>query len=257
MVLVVDVGNTNITCGVFKENQLITHWRLSSKISRTEDEIWLKLKVLCDLENIDLQQITGLALGSVVPSITTLFTRLVEKRLSVKFIEMGPDIKTGITIRYDTPGAVGADRICNAVAGFHKFGGPLIIVDFGTATTFDVISAGAEYLGGIIAPGLESAATSLHIMAAKLPAVDLKFPPALIGTTPESSMQSGIMYGGAEMVEGVIKRLRAEMGARTHVIATGGLASILLPELPSVNAVEPDLTLEGLYRVYQLNTTAH
>jgi len=140
------------------------------------------------------------------------------------------------------------------VAGYRLCGGPLVIVDFGTATTFDVISAQAEYLGGIIAPGLESAVTSLHRFAAKLPQVDLKFPGRLIGTTTEASMQSGLMYGGAEMVQGLIRRLKADLGTETHVIATGGLANILLPELPAVERVEPYLTLDGLEQIYRMNS---
>ncbi len=253
MILVIDVGNTNITLGLYERGELKEHWRLSSKIARTEDEFWIFIRTLCDSANIDARAITGIALGSVVPSDTTLVRRLVESRLPVHLVEVTSDINLGITIRYENPHAVGADRICNAVAGFRKYGGPLVIVDFGTATTFDVISAEAEYLGGIIAPGLESAVSSLHRFAAKLPEVDLSFPASLIGTNTEMSMQAGLMYGGAEMVEGLIRRVKEELSDKTRVIATGGLASVLLPELPSVESVESRLTLDGLYQIYMLN----
>ncbi|MDQ7051460.1 MAG: type III pantothenate kinase [candidate division KSB1 bacterium] len=253
MILVLDVGNTNITIGIFDRGQLRCHWRLTSKIARTEDETWLLIKVLCDSERIGISEIEGLALGSVVPAVSTVIRRMVEKRMQVNFIEISSKIDTGLVIQYENPAAVGADRICNAVAGFRKYGGPLVIVDFGTATTFDVVSEEAEYVGGIIAPGLESAVESLHRAAAKLPAVDLKFPPSLIGKNTEASIQAGLMYGGAEMVEGLIRRLKAELGEHTKVIATGGLASTLVHELPSVDKVEPDLTLEGLYDIYLRN----
>lgn len=254
MLLVVDVGNTNITAGLYVGDRLAYHWRLASKIARTEDEVWLMLKVLCESEDVSLKAIEGLALGSVVPEVSTIFHRLIERRLPVPFVEVSSEIETGLRILYENPRAVGADRICNAVAGHRKFGGPLVIVDFGTATTFDVVSEHAEYLGGIIAPGLESASRSLHLAAAKLPQVELRFPPGLIGRNTESSIQSGLMYGGAEMVEGLIRRLKAELGDHTRVIATGGLAQVLLPELPSVNSVEPYLTLEGLYFLFQMNS---
>lgn len=253
MILVVDVGNTNITIGVYEGDSLKCHWRLTSKIARTEDELLLTLKLLFDIERIGFDEISGICLGSVVPAVSTIFTRFVEKRLPVRFVEVNSDLHTGLTIKYENPRAVGADRICNAVAGFKRFGGPLIIVDFGTATTFDVISKNAEYLGGAIAPGLESAATSLHLLAAKLPAVDLKFPKSLIGVTPEGSMQSGLMYGGAEMVEGMVRRFKKLLGEHTRTIATGGLANSLLSELPSVESVEPFLTLEGLREIYSMN----
>ncbi len=254
MILVLDVGNTNITIGIFDRGELCCHWRLTSKIARTEDETWLLIKVLCDSERIGISEIKGLALGSVVPAVSTVIRRMVERRMrDVHFVEVSSKIDTGLTILYENPAAVGADRICNAVAGFQKYGGPLVIVDFGTATTFDAVSERAEYLGGIIAPGLESAVESLHRAAAKLPAVDLKFPPSLIGKNTEASIQSGLMYGGAEMVEGLIRRLKAELGEHTKVIATGGLASTLVRELPSVDKVEPDLTLEGLYHLYLRN----
>lgn len=253
MILVIDVGNTNITLGAYEEGRLIHHWRLSSKIARTEDEFRILLRTLFDMDGLSIQALEGAALGSVVPSASTVILRMLNHKLKIPYIEVSAATKTGITIRYEPPKAVGADRICNAVAGFRQYGGPIVIVDFGTATTFDVVSADAEYLGGIIAPGLETAVEVLHRVAAKLPLVDLRFPDRLIGKTTESSMQSGLMFGGAEMVEGLVRRLKKELGRQTRVIATGGLAAVLLPYLPSVQKVEPFLTLQGLHEIYRLN----
>lgn len=253
MILVIDVGNTNITLGLYKEETLIESWRLSSKVARTEDEIWVFMNMLCRDAGVDVEGINGIALGSVVPSVTISLLRLINKRLKAHLVEISSDINLGITIKNIDPHTVGADRICNAVAGFEDYGGPLVIVDFGTATTFDIVSQKGEYLGGIIAPGLESTVNSLHRFAAKLPMVDLKFPEEIIGRTTETSMQSGLMYGGADMVEGLLNRLKNEMGRNIRVIATGGLAPVLLPELPSVEKIEPTLTLKGLFRIFQKN----
>lgn len=253
MILVIDVGNTNITLGVYKNGKLIRHWRLSSKIARTQDEFWILINTLCNMDKVQLETIKGVAMGSVAPSVATVLKRFLESKLKVEYVVVGAETKTGISIKYQPPEAVGADRICNAVAGYNRFGGPVVIVDFGTATTFDVISKNAEYLGGIIAPGLETTVTILHKASAKLPLVDLLFPDRLIGNTTETSMQSGLMYGGAEMVEGLTRRLKEELGKNTKVIATGGLASVLLPYLPSVDLVDPHLTLDGLYRIYCMN----
>ncbi|KAA3615441.1 MAG: type III pantothenate kinase [Calditrichaeota bacterium] len=253
MILVIDVGNTNITLGLFKDGELTQSWRLSSRVARTEDEIWVFMNMLVRGAHIELGDVVGIALGSVVPSVTTSLLRLINKHLKARLVEVSSDLNLGITIKNVDPHTVGADRICNAVAGFDRYGGPLAIVDFGTATTFDIISKKGEYLGGIIAPGLESTALSLHHLAAKLPMVDLKFPDGVIGRSTEKSMQSGLMYGGADMVEGLLRRLRKEMGKKMRVIATGGLAPALLPELPSVEQIEPTLTLVGLYKIFQKN----
>ena len=250
MILVIDVGNTNITLGVYEGGKLTYNWRLSSKIARTQDEFWMLINTMCQMDGVSVSSIKGVAIGSVVPSVTTVIKRFLDNRLKIPYAEVGAQVNGGIKINYQPPEAVGADRICNAVAGFNRFGGPVVIVDFGTATTFDVVSDKAEYLGGIIAPGIETTVTILHQVSAKLPLVDLRFPEKLIGTTTDTSMQSGLMFGGAEMVEGLLKRLKIELGEGTKFIATGGLASVLLPYLPSVDVVDHLLTLDGLYQIY-------
>lgn len=251
MILVADIGNTNVTFGLFRGDKLAAHWRVSSGVARTEDEIWILIKMLCESEDFATRHIRGFSLGSVVPNLTPVFMHVAESRLRVPAISVSADLDTGIKILYENPQAVGADRICNAVAGYERFGGPLIVVDFGTATTFDVVSAQGEYLGGIIAPGLESSSSLLHRAAAKLPKVELRFPDELIGRTTETSMQAGLMFGGVELVDGLNRRLKEQLGEGTKIIATGGLASVLMPKLSTVQRIEPFLTLEGLLLIYK------
>lgn len=251
MILVADLGNTNITIGLLEQREFKGTWRLNSRIMRTEDEIWILLKMLLESEGFGLAQVHGLALSSVVPNLTPAFERVGEKRLRVPTVNVSHELDLGIKILYANPQQVGADRLCDAVAGYARFGGPLVIVDLGTATTFNCITANAEYLGGVIAPGLETTATILHQVAARLPKVSLEFPAELIGRTTETSIQSGLMFGGVEMVDGLNRRLKKELGARTRIIATGGLASVLMPHLTTVECVEPDLTLEGLGMIFE------
>ncbi len=251
MILVADIGNTNVTLGLLQSRALQGTWRLNSRIMRTEDEIWILLKMLLESEGFALEQIQGFAISSVVPNLTPVFERLGAKRLRLATLNVTSELDLGIKILYANPQQVGADRLCDAVAGYARFGGPLVIVDFGTATTFNCITANAEYLGGIIAPGLETTATILHQIAAKLPKVEMQFPPALIGRTTETSIQSGLMFGGVEMADGLNRRLKQELGEATRIIATGGLASILMPHLQTVERVEPNLTLEGLGMIFE------
>jgi type III pantothenate kinase len=251
MLLVADIGNTNITFGLYEQQALRAQWRLSSGVARTDDEIWILIKMLLESEGFFLNQLTGCALSSVVPTLTPVFERVGAKRLKLPSVNVTADLDTGVKILYDNPHQVGADRICNAVAGFTQFGGPLVVVDFGTATTFDIITANAEYLGGIIAPGPETTAEILHRAAAKLPKVALHFPPELIGRNTETSIQSGLMFGGVEMVEGLNRRLKEQLGPATKIIATGGLATVLMPYLKTVERVEPYLTLDGLRLIFE------
>ncbi len=251
MLLAVDIGNTHVVMGIFEKNALRNSWRFSSNASRTEDECWGLVHSLAETDGIDLQCVSGCAISSVVPNLTLTFKSMIFARLGLESILVNASLPLGLKIHYDSPSNVGADRICNAIAGFEKYGGPLIVVDFGTATTFDVISEHGDYLGGIIAPGIETSLQTLHHRAALLMNVALTFPERAIGTSTETSMQSGLMYGAVDMVNGLIRRIREECGGVSTVIATGGLASAVAPKIDSLTKVEPQLTLYGLNRIYQ------
>lgn len=251
MLLLVDIGNTNITIGVAEQGRLVNDWRISTREGITSDELWVVLRMLLDSGGIDADAIRGFALSSVVPTLTPVVERLVGRRLDVPFVNVTSDLDLGLDIRYEQPQAVGADRLCNAVAGYQRYGGPLVIVDFGTATTFDVVSRDGAYQGGIIAPGPETTIAILHRAAAKLPAVELVFPESLIGRTTETSIQSGIMHGGVAMIDGINRALKRELGEDTRAIATGGLARVFLPRLETVEANEPTLTLDGLHLIFE------
>lgn len=251
MILAIDIGNTQIAAGLFNQQHLCAHWRLSSTLDRTEDETWILMKSIAQANGYDITGTTGVAITSVVPDLTHTFEKMSVKYLHCDPITVNSTLDLGIDIKYDNPTAVGADRLCNAVGGYFKYGGPLIIVDFGTATTFDVVSAKKEYLGGIIAPGIEMSSIILHQKAAKLPRVYLSFPLNTIGTTTESSIQSGLMYGTVEMVEGFTKRIEQELGQATTHVATGGLARLVLNELRTKYILDSFLTLEGLRIIYE------
>jgi len=249
MLLAIDIGNTHTVLGIYQGEELLSHWRISSSPARTEDEYWILMKNLFEGRGLDIEAINGVIISSVVPNLTPIFDKLSRGFLEIDPVIVDHTLDLGIEILYKDPAAVGADRICNAVAGFEKYGGPLIIVDFGTATTLDVISAKGEYLGGIIAPGLETSALDLFKRTAKLPRVELKFPTELIGRDTESAMQSGIMYGAVEQVDGLVRRIKKEMG-QAEVVATGGLASLVVEKSRTIDKVEPFLTLEGLKIIY-------
>ncbi len=251
MLLLVDIGNTNITIGVSNGGQLVSNWRLSTRDGITADEFWVLLRSLLETSDISFDTIEGFALSSVVPNLTPVVQRAVEKRLGVPFVNVTSDLDLGLEVRYDPPQAVGADRLCNAVAGHARYGGPLAIVDFGTATTFDIVSRDDAYLGGIIAPGPQTTIAILHAAAAKLPAVELVFPPSLIGRNTEESIQAGIMLGGVAMIDGLVRQLRNMLGEDLRAIATGGLGRVFLPRLETVEAVEPTLTLDGLRMIFE------
>ncbi|MDZ7373765.1 MAG: type III pantothenate kinase [candidate division KSB1 bacterium] len=250
MLLAIDVGNTHVVVGVFDGEKLLGRWRLASGVARTEDELWALLKTLSSGEGVDLQRVRGVAVSSVVPSLTPVVEKMARRYLDLSPLLISAELDLGMPVLYEDPRAVGADRICNAVAGYHLFGGPLVVVDFGTATTFDVVTRDGEYLGGIICTGLETSAYLLHRYAAKLPKVELAFPPELIGRNTENAIRSGLMWGAVEMVDGLVRRLRAELGEDTRTVATGGLARLLVPKLREVDRVEPDLTLIGIRLVY-------
>jgi type III pantothenate kinase len=251
MLITIDIGNTNVVIGIYRASELIAHWRLSSQTARTRDECWILLASLLKSSSIEVDQIEGGIISSVVPNLTATFFQLLEDYFQLKPILVSSDLTLDLQIRYDDPRAVGADRICNAVAGFHIFGGPLVILDFGTATTFDVVSANNEYLGGIIAPGIELTASVLHQRAARLPKVELKFPASVIGTTTEASIQSGLMFGTVELINGLIARIEQQLSHPVRTIATGGLANVVSPFTRRIERIEPFLTLNGLRLIYE------
>ena len=253
MDLMVDIGNTHTVLGIFDNNILKRHWRVTSQFSRTEDEIWVVVDSLFNLDKLDLDQINGVCISSVVPELSRIYRRMVEKYLSLKPMHITPDLNLGLNILYQDPYSVGADRICNAVAGKRKYGVPLIVLDFGTATTFDCINKNGDYLGGVICPGIESAATILHRKAAKLPKIELIFPPKVIGLNTEESMQSGIMYGSVELIEGLIRKIKKELSGNPKVVATGGLAHTIAKRTKAIDVVDENLNLEGIYQIYKQN----
>ncbi len=253
MDLMVDIGNTHTVLGIFDNSTLKRHWRVTSQFSRTEDEIWVVVDSLFNLDKLDLDQINGVCISSVVPELSRIYRRMVEKYLSLKPMHITPDLNLGLNILYQDPYSVGADRICNAVAGKRKYGVPLIVLDFGTATTFDCINENGDYLGGVICPGIESAAAILHRKAAKLPKIELIFPPKVIGLNTEESMQSGIMYGSVELIEGLIRKIKKELSGNPKVVATGGLAHTIAKRTKAIDVVDENLNLEGIYQIYKQN----
>ncbi len=251
MLLAIDVGNTHIVIGIFDNQELKIHWRLMSKITRTSDESWILLNMLLRESKIQLTQIKGAIISSVVPDVTPAFNRMFAEYSHIKPIIVDSDLKIGLKILYEDPRAVGADRIVNSVAGYQKFGGPIIIIDFGTATTFDIVTENYEYLGGIIVPGVETSASLLHRFAARLPQVEMKFPKELIGRNTEASIQSGLMFGTVELIDGLVNRIQTEFGKQMHKVATGGLANLIIPKSTTISLIEPFLTLEGLRIIYE------
>lgn len=246
MLLAIDIGNTHTVLGVYRGEQLIASWRMASLTHRTGDENWLTLKSFCADAGINPKEVRQVGISSVVPDLTFVFEHLARKHLGVEPVTISGALDFGVAIRYKDPSAVGADRLCNAVAGYEKYGGPLIIIDFGTATTYDVVAKNGDYLGGVITLGLESTAAELHRRAAKLPRIELRFPPSAIGNDTASSMQSGVLFGNIDAIEGMVKRIRAELDAPARVIATGGLARTIAARTTVIEAVEPSLVLDGI-----------
>ncbi len=255
MLLAIDIGNTDITLGVFEDNELRATWRMATGIHRLADEYAALLISLLHHRGLDIADITDVAMCSVVPPLTTTFEQLFQRYFHTSPLEIGAGTKTGVRIRMDDPREVGADRIANAAAAHHLYGGPLIIADLGTATTFDTVSKEGDYLGGAIAPGIGSAAEALSTRAAKLPRVELTAPKNAIGHNTITAMQSGIIFGYVGLVEGLVARIRQELGEKAKVIATGGFAELIANETKAIDVVNPDLTLVGLALIYQMNKT--
>ena len=253
MLLTIDLGNTNLTIGLYDGETLAHHWRLATDQTRMPDEYGLQLLGLLTNAGRSLEDLTGVCLSSVVPPLTGRVTEACHGYLRQEALVVDTGIKTGIRIRYEDPKAVGADRVCDAVAVMHFYGGPACIIDFGTATTFNALTREGDYLGGSITAGINLAAEALYTHAAKLPRIDLQRPPNVIGRNTLHAMQSGLVFGYVSMVEGMVVRFREELGPEMKVIATGGLAGLIAKETPVIQIHAPWLTLDGLRLIWELN----
>lgn len=257
MIFVIDVGNTNIVLGLYKNDTLIHHWRLATNRQATSDEYGVMIHNLLSMARLSVADIEGVIISSVVPPIIRTMELLSEQYLKQKPLIVGPGIKTGLNIRYDNPREVGADRIVNAVAAIELYGvgSPLVVVDFGTATTFDVIDEKGNYMGGAIVPGIGISTEALYQRAAKLPRIELTKPKSVIGRNTIHSMQAGIIFGYAGQVDGIVDRIERELGTKPRVVATGGLAELIGTESRRIEETNANLTLEGLLLIYKRNVT--
>lgn len=253
MLLVVDVGNTQTHFGAFRGTELLQHWRFATVRESTGDELGAKLANLLALRGLGFADLDGSIVSSTVPQLGGEWQQVGERYLGHEMLVVGPGMKTGMPIRYENPREIGADRLVNAVAAFDRVGDACVVVDFGTAITFDPVSAEGEYLGGVIAPGVEISMEALTERAAALPKIDLVAPRSVIGKTTVDAIRSGVVYGFAGLVDGIVRRLREEMGPETATIATGGLASAIVPSTEEIDEIDDLLTLTGLRLLHQLN----
>jgi type III pantothenate kinase len=253
MLLTIDIGNTNLTIGLYEADQLTSHWRLATDHNRMPDEYGLQILGLLTHAGRAPADLKGISLASVVPPLTGRVTQACREYLKQEPLVVDTGVKTGVRIRYEDPKSVGADRVCDAAAVMRFYGGPACVIDFGTATTFNAVTKEGDYLGGAITAGVNLAAEALYTHAAKLPRIDLQRPPSVIGRNTTHAMQSGLLFGYVSMVEGMVERFRKELGDEMKVIATGGLAEGIAKETPVIQHIAPWLTLDGLRIIWELN----
>ena len=253
MLLVIDLGNTNIKCGIFEKEKLLHSWRMGTKIDRTADELGIKIVSFFNYLGVSTEKVEDIMVSSVIPSINYTVEHMCRIYFKKKPHFVEPGIRTGINILYDNPKELGSDRIVNAVAAYEKYGGPCITVDFGTATSYGAVSAKGEFLGGAICPGVKISAEALISNTAKLPRVELTMPKTVINRSTVSCMQSGLLYGYVGQVDYILRKMKAELGGKATVVATGGLADVIAQETKTIDVIDSLLTLEGLQIIYEKN----